>query len=262
MIMLTVLMPISRIDDHLSAAIESVKAQTFREFVCHILCSDLSDTEFQDLERFVDNDSRFVIHKLHLNGIAFALNFGLNLVTSKYTARMDGDDLCHPKRFAKQIDFLENNPNYCIVGCRVKLIDHNGSAVAQEFKYYQNNSEIRSALRYRMPLCHPALIFRSRILFDNKGYLYGNTAEDHELYLRVARDPECLFKNLPDHLFSYRRHEGQLTNISHAHTAFYNISGFLFTEFLRTWDVVFLLGIIANSPYMRRLRQIVRSFRS
>ena len=175
---------------------------------------------------------------------------------------MDGDDLSHPTRFEKQIEFLEDNPHHALVGCKVDLIDERGNKIIQEFKFYENNVNIRRALKYRMPLCHPALMFNADALLNSKGYLYGNTAEDHELYLRMARKPQYLFANLREHLFSYRRHENQLTNISLAKAAYYNISGFLFTEFMLSKNPIYLIGIFANHSLMRRARALVRNLKA
>ena len=247
-------MPIARIDRFLPPAINSLKCQTFKNFDCHILTGLLDENEIKKLEILISSDSRFTVHQLNLGGIAFALNYGLNLSKSKYTARMDGDDISEPLRFETQIEFLEQNPNYVAVGCRVELIDSDGNTLKRSFKFYENNFEIRRALKYRMPFCHPAMIFRTSILVLSNGYMYGNTAEDHELYLRMARDSNYLFKNLPDKLFSYRRHEDQLTNMKYANKAYCNIAGFMFTEFLLSHNPLYIIGIIANLPVLRRIR--------
>jgi glycosyltransferase involved in cell wall biosynthesis len=260
--MLTVLMPIAKIDDFLRQAIDSIKNQTYRNYTCHLLCNNMDSNDIKKLENFIASDDRYIIHQLSLGGIAFALNYGLNLCHTKYIARMDGDDLSHPTRFEKQIEFLENNPHHALVGCKVDLIDESGNKIIQEFKFYEGNIDIRRALKYRMPLCHPALMFSTKALVSSKGYLYGNTAEDHELYLRIAREPKYLFTNLREHLFSYRRHENQLTNISLAKTAYYNISGFLFTEFLISKNPIYLIGIFANHPLLRRARVLVRTLKA
>ena len=97
--MLTVLMPVGAVDEFLPIAVDSIKNQTFDDFVCHILCGQLSEDELTRLNGLVSDDERFVLHHLILSGITFALNYGLNLVKTKYLARMDSDDVSHPTRF-------------------------------------------------------------------------------------------------------------------------------------------------------------------
>lgn len=177
---------------------------------------------------------------------------------TKYVALMDGDDISSPDRFERQLDFLEKNPEYIAVGCRVTLINEYGSELAQKFKFYEHNATIRKALKYRMPLCHPALMFRTDSLFSVNGYMYGNTAEDHELFLRLARNNGYLFKNLPEKLFLYRRYNNQLTDLRHARNAYCNIAGFMLTEFLRTYNPLYLVGIFAYHPLFGKFRSIFK----
>ena len=261
-ILLTVLIPVSRVDEFLKISINTIKNQTFKGFVCHVLCRKLNDEELKYINRLISDDERFVVHQLTLGGIAFALNYGLNLVKTKYVARMDGDDICHPTRFEKQLNFLEGNPNYVMVGCHVTLVDSSGKAINKKFKFFEGDKEIRRALKYRMPLCHPAVIFRADTLFAHKGYLYGNHSEDHELYLRIARNPNNLFENLPDKLFSYRKHESQLTDLSNAKRAYCDIGGFLFSEFLLTWNPLYLFGIVVVHPFLRNALHVQRKVKS
>ena len=259
--MLTVLMPAAVVDRFLVEAVASLRSQTFSEFICFILVPRLTETQRKRLDEICQGDERFKVYVLKLGGIAFALNYGLNLVETKFVARMDADDICHPRRFEKQIEFLVSNPDYAMVGCGVRLIDGDGEFLEQQFKFFERDDEIRRALKYRMPLCHPAMMFRTDVLFLNKGYMYGNTAEDHELYLRIARNPNFRFKNLPEHLFSYRKHGSQLTDMKNARRAFYNMSGFMFTEFLITKNPSYFIGMFASHPFLRSARQFLRSLR-
>ena len=252
-------MPVLSVDEFLQISIDSIKNQTFKDFVCHILCGQLTEDELKRLSELVSGDDRFVLHHLQLNGITFALNYGLNLVKTKYVARMDSDDICSPARFEKQLNFLEGNPNYVMVGSRVIIIDEHGEKTNQNFKFFEDDKEIRRALKYRMPFCHPVMMFRADTLFANRGYLYGNNSEDHELYLRIARNPNNLFKNLPDQLLSYRKHgSAQGTDMSNAKQSFCDNGGFRFTEFLLTWNPLYLIGIIAIHPLLRKGRHLIR----
>lgn len=260
-IILSVLMPVGRIDKYLSVSINSLREQTYKEFYCYILTPKLSKEDLITLTEFIGGDSRFKIQELSLGGISFALNFGINLCNTKYVARMDGDDICHPMRFERQVEFLENNADYGVVGCKVLLIGENGEVLPQRFKFYEADEEIRRALKFRMPMCHPCLTFRRSVLLENKGYLYGNTAEDHELFLRIARDASIRFKNIDETLFYYRRHHNQLTDIRFAKKAYCDIAGFMFTEFLRSKKFVYLFGAAVNHPSLRKLRALIREIR-
>jgi len=259
--MLTVIIPVASVNEFLHISINSIKNQTYKDYICHIVCKKLNHNDLNYIKGIINDDDRFFIHQLELEGITFALNYGLNLVKTKYIARMDADDYSYPTRFEKQIKFLEDNPKYVMVGCRVEMVDNNDKKTIQKFKFFEGNKKIRRALKYRMPLCHPAVIFRTSTLFEYRGYLVGNNSEDHELYIRIARDPKNLFENLPEHLFNYRRNQYQLTDMRNAWKSYTDIGGFLFTEFLRSWNPLYLVGIIAIHPFFRKSRKLIRDIK-
>ena len=91
--------------------------------------------------------------------------------------------------------------------------------------------------------------------------MYGNTSEDHEIYLRIARDKNNLFENLEENLFFYRKRKNQLTDLNNAHESFYDISGFLFSEFLRTFNPLYIVGIVAIHPFFRKSRAYIRTIK-
>ena len=259
---LTVLLPLGKIDEFLRPAIECIINQTFTDFVCYVLCNESLRKEEEYLKEICTNDSRFKLIFIKLGGISFALNYGINLSDSEYIARMDADDLCPIDRFERQIKFLDENLDYGVVGSRVLIIDELGNKSNRDFKFYESDEDIRSALKYRMPLCHPGLMFRSELLLSLKGYAYGHTSEDHELFLRVARLTHYKFYNIKDLVFSYRKHMFQLSTDKVASAAFKNISGFLFTEFLYEKNPKYILGMIASHPTMRSLRAFIRKMKS
>jgi glycosyltransferase involved in cell wall biosynthesis len=49
------------------------------------------------------------------------LNEGLKLAQGKYIARMDADDIAHPKRLQLQYEFLESNPKVIVCGSYIRL---------------------------------------------------------------------------------------------------------------------------------------------
>lgn len=128
------------------------------------------------------------------------------------------------------------------------------------FLFYENDNSIRSVLPYRNPLLHPCLMIKKSLLYDLGGYKYGHMSEDHELFIRAARFPEVKFHNLNKVLFQYRRHSNQITSILNAEKNFYEICGFLFTEFLLTKNPKYILGMFIVHPSIRRLRLHIKKY--
>lgn len=248
----SVLLPVGRPDRFLAEALASLQAQTVREFEVLFLASPGLDDYLQSQMHATACTFPFQICTVRLANLAFALNVGLERSASRYVARMDSDDVCSPTRFAAQIKHLDENPDCGVVGLRTVLIDDTGQPLrGQRFPYHGSDAEIRRILRRKNPLCHPAVMFRRTALERVGGYRYGNAAEDHELYLRLARDRAFRFINLAEPPFYYRRHPGQLTDPKRAYEAFSEIAGFMFTELLRSLNPAYVAGIIRYHPFIR-----------
>jgi len=52
-------------------------------------------------------------------------------ISSPYFAITDADDVSHLQRFQKQIDFLENHPDYVMIGTSYWAIDEQGILVRE-----------------------------------------------------------------------------------------------------------------------------------
>lgn len=260
--MLSVVMPIARIDKYLSETLLSVASQTFKDFELIAVCDSNLIDELRLLFEGLSLDFNYKIIHTKLKGVAFAANLGVSESESTYLARWDSDDLCDPHRFERQIAEFDADKSLGVIGTKVVIVDEDGvPRDFQKFKLYRDDKSIRRALKYRQPLLHSSLMFRSEILFKNKGYLYGHTSEDHEMFIRIARDPDVGFKNLDDVKTYYRRHSAQLSDIGNQKRHFCEISGFMFTEFLMTLNPLYIVGMLVNFPPFRRLRYRYRSFR-
>ena len=49
-------------------------------------------------------------------GLGKALEIGITECQYDLIARMDSDDICHPERFEKQINFMIDNPDVKVLG--------------------------------------------------------------------------------------------------------------------------------------------------
>lgn len=259
---LSVVMPALKPDGFFCQTFDSLLRQTFTDFELLICCPEDQKVDFlKVVERFNCHVPVKIIGT-KLPGISYAANRCIDESSGFFIARWDADDLCDNDRFSRQLEFLAKHPEVAIVGTRVILIDENNQRIKnQSFKFFETNSEIRRALRFRQPLLHSSLTFRKEVLFSSKGYLYGNTSEDHELFLRIARNKHWCFHNLATTTTCYRRREDQLSQRRSFRKQFADIAGFLTTEFILTLNPAYLFGIIANSPAAREIRRTWRQLK-
>jgi glycosyltransferase involved in cell wall biosynthesis len=221
-------------------------------------CRDLKE---KILELCVGDIRVRILESPSVGGFAFALNMGIAESHGEYIARMDSDDISLPERFEEQVRYLDENKDVDVLGCRVRLIDSVSESLERSYPYFQSNRDIRRVLPFRNPLMHPALMFRKSVLLSVQGYKYGHTSEDHEMYIRMARNPKIGFYNLDKLLFEHRRHEMQGTGLGRIKASYVEISGFLFTEFLLTHSPKYLFGMFVIHPWVRRARMALRKWR-
>jgi glycosyltransferase involved in cell wall biosynthesis len=256
----TVIMAVNRVDEYLKPAVESILQQTFREFDFLIIVDAACRHRQEELRRLGAGDRRIrILEAPSLGGLAFALNMGVAEARGEYIARMDGDDISRPDRLEEQVRYMDEHRDVAVLGCRVQLINAQSEKVSRQYPYFQSDKEIRRVLPFRNPLPHPALMFRKSALFAVHGYKYGHASEDHEMFIRMARDREIKFCNMDKLLFDYRRHDMQGTRLgARARVCYVEISGFLFVEFLSTHSPKYLFGMFVIHPWVRRMRMVIR----
>lgn len=166
-----------------------------------------------DLDNVIDKwkealGASFIFYKNEVNlGLTKSLNKGLELASGELIARMDSDDISHPKRFERQVNFLINNPDIDVVGGALQEFNDNNECL--NVRHYPEDSEtIKIYICKASPLAHPTVMMRKRIFnsglkyderfrtsqdlalwFDvlDKGYKISNVSET-TIYFRLAGD--------------------------------------------------------------------------
>ncbi len=259
---ISVVMAVKRSDAAPPDGIQSILRQTLQDFEFLIVADTSCPGLEQHIEEISGRDPRVRILLARLGGgLAFSLNLGITESRGEYIARMDGDDISERDRLRVQAEYLDQHADVDVVGCRVQLIDAESRNIARPHPYFHSNEEIRRVLPYRNPLVHPALMFRKSALLAVQGYKYGHFSEDHEMFIRMARNPNVKFCNLNQVFYQYRRHGQQATRPDRMRWHYAEISGFLFTEFLLTHSPKYLLGMFVVHPWFRRMRLGLRKLR-
>jgi glycosyltransferase involved in cell wall biosynthesis len=211
----SVLMPCYNAADTLREALDSVARQTLTNFEAIAVDDGSTDATPQILARQSAQDPRFrFIPGLHA-GIVAALNRGLRACSAAYIARMDSDDRSHPERLRRQVDFLEANPTFAVVGC--KVIGFPQGQVRQGFQVYldwlnalEDDSDIRREIFVESPLAHPSVTFRRAWVERVGAYQDQGWPEDYDLWLRLYL-AGAAFGKVPEVLLEWREHPSRLT---------------------------------------------------
>ncbi|WP_263831186.1 glycosyltransferase family 2 protein [Salinibacter sp.] len=207
--LISVILPVYNGRPYLQEAIQSILNQMFEDFEFIIINDGSKDGSKEVLEEFAEHDHRIrVVHQKN-QGITPSLNRGLKLARGRCIARMDADDISHPERFARQIDFLESNPDVGILGTQIRQVDADGNPSSQ-WVLPTDPDLIGWQLLFSTCLCHPTVMIRHSLLDNLGGYAeWATHAEDYELWTRAVL--KSRLANLPDTLHMLRRHDDSIT---------------------------------------------------
>jgi glycosyltransferase involved in cell wall biosynthesis len=199
-------MPVYNAEKFLAEAIESILAQTFRDFEFLILDDGSSDRSVEIVKQFHDPRIRFYQNEKNL-GITPTLNKGISLAQTEFIARMDSDDISYPTRLEKQYAYMQQNPDCAMVSSLVRVISEDKTFIRQDrFKsehFYYN-------LTFICWIYHPTIMFRKSVSERLHHYTTAY-AEDYELFWQLSR--QFKFYNLPEVLLDYRETTQSLNQV-------------------------------------------------
>lgn len=209
MVSISVLLPVYNAEKYIDQSIQSILNQTYTNFELLIIDDGSTDNSLSVIQCFDDTRIKIIQNKKNL-GLIKTLNKGIDLAQGKYIARMDADDIAMPNRLEKQIAFLENKPQYALVGTQANFIF--GDKLSKALFNMETKSEVLPVLSlFTCPFIHPSVMIRTDVL---KAFRYDEnfrTAEDFELWTRILKKYPCA--NLPESLLQYRIHDNNISTI-------------------------------------------------
>jgi glycosyltransferase involved in cell wall biosynthesis len=204
--LVSVILPVYNAELYVEESIKSVLNQTFTNFELIIINDGSTDLSENKILSFNDNRINYIKNDLNLKLIA-TLNLGLQKARGKYIARIDADDIALPERFAKQVEFLEANPDYGLLGSFAKEFGFSSNNI----QYPTTDTAIRYAVIYHNPFVHSSVMIRSSILvnYDLMFDVDQIHVEDYDLWIRILSVSKVA--NLPECLVLYRVHADQIS---------------------------------------------------
>lgn len=209
--LVSVIMPVYNADKYVDKAIRSILNQTYTNFEFIIIDDGSTDKSLHMINTF--NDNRIKLHVFNTHRcIVDALNFGLQQAKGTYIARMDADDTALPERFAKQVNFMQQNPLIGLCGSWFKL------STGKVIKAVQTHQQIKYRLINASAFAHSAVMFRANIiqcLLPKPYQQQFEFTEDLDLWMRLVNTTQMA--NVPEVLLHVTVNQG--THVKHLETS-------------------------------------------
>jgi glycosyltransferase involved in cell wall biosynthesis len=197
--------------DLIGRAIQSVLDQTFSDWELLIVDNNSQDNTEDIVEGFMNRDQRIKYFKNTENLISKGRNKGISLSAGTYIAVLDSDDEWIDKEKLKnQVDFLEHNLEYVLIGSGIKIIDEKDNFIKNVI-FALEDKDIRKKILIENQFAHSSVLYR-RDLAQKVGTYDENLpypVEDFDLFLKLGLLRKM--KNLEEITTSIRKHSGGIS---------------------------------------------------
>ena len=193
--MVSVIIPTFNRRSFLQTAVSSVLSQTFRDFELLIVDDGSSDGTREALSRWRDGRIRYLFQER--GGVSAARNRGIREARFDWISFLDSDDAWQPTKLARQLEVLEDVPEYQAIYTDEIWIRRGRRVNPRKIHRKYGGWVFRRCL----PLCiiSPSSMMMHRRILEERGLFDESlpVCEDYDLWLRVAAHHPVYFLQEP-----------------------------------------------------------------
>ena len=202
--LISVIMTFKNSESFLPETMDSIFNQTEGRFIIYAINDGSTDNGEKYLRTI--KDERLVLLSPGHVGLVKALNMGLSLVKTPYIAICDSDDIYLETRLERQLNFLNHNKEYILVGANINYFG-TSSKRKWQIRLPNKDQDIKKALIKGLnAIVHSTMMVRTEVMkkiggYDEKYY----PAPDYHLFLELSRYGK--FANINNALANVRLHK-------------------------------------------------------
>ena len=188
-------------------AVESVLAQTYRDFEILVIDDGSTDDTKEVLKKY--GQSICYLYKPN-GGVSNARNYGIEKARGKYVAFLDADDVWMPEKLNKQVALLESNTDVGLSYTSAIKVDENLETKSYiEAKEYDDACE-GLLLEMNILILSSSIARRDIVLQTNGFDSQFSTCADKDFWLRLSLLTK--FAPVKEHLVKYRDVTGSMSS--------------------------------------------------
>jgi glycosyltransferase involved in cell wall biosynthesis len=201
--LVTVLFPTYNSERYLRESLDSLVAQTYKNLEIIVIDGGSQDSTLRILEEYRALGKMEILAQGPQEGLAAALNLGLEHAHGKYVCRLDADDLFLPEKVDAQVRFMEST-DYVMVHTAAYIINDRGYIISTEWIPSYTDETLLRLLFTTNPIRHPSVMFSKERLNELKYDSEMLYSEDYDFWFRLLGEGRIGFINLP--LIKFRLH--------------------------------------------------------
>lgn len=195
-------------EEYIKECLDSLKRQSYSQIEIIIVDDASTDASYQQIDSWIQKFGPDLIHPPqvirmpHNVGFAGAVTVGLFAGKGEFIAFQDADDLSHPDRIKKQVNYLQVHSEYGLVGCNYMTLGGGSDSNSDWLRYgediiscYQQGGHC---------ICLSSALIRGAC-FDQLGGLSRavDGSEDSD-FVRKMIDHQIKLDNISDTLYYVR----------------------------------------------------------
>ena len=213
--LVTVIIPYKNNLKYLFLSINSILAQTYKNFKILIIYDDIDKTDLYDLKKFIlkkkihqKQSIKIIVNKKNF-GAGKSRNIGIKNSNSQYIAFIDSDDTWHRNKLKKQMLFMNKNKlvishtSYFVVNSNSKIISRRIAKNTLNFKDLIKSCDIGLST----VMVNTTFIKKNKFFFPTD----IKTKEDYVLWLNIVKKIYVI-KGLNIKLTNYRKVKNSLSS--------------------------------------------------
>ena len=196
----SVIIPTYNDSKSLIRAIESVISQSFKDLEIIIIDDGSTDNTKEIVKDLIDKDTRIkYFYQENIGHPSVPRNFGMEKVTGEYIALLDSDDeWIDTEKIKQQVEFLDTNKEYVLVGTGVVNVEYNGKEI-NRYLMPETDKKIRQKILRINSFINSSVLFRTSA-FETVGSS-SSILEDYDLWMKLGNIGK--FNNLPIYAVKY-----------------------------------------------------------
>jgi glycosyltransferase involved in cell wall biosynthesis len=183
--LLSIIMAVKDNNEFLDQCILSILKQSYKKFIFIIIDDAAKKKVKEKIQFYRDKDKRIKIIKNKKNqGLTISLIKAINHAKSKFIARIDSDDFCHPDRIKKQMEWIQKSNKRVLCGSNYFLI--------KKKHYFKKNilsgyKKIKRNILFKNCFVHSSTLFRYKAYKTVGGYNPKfKYSQDYDLWSRLS----------------------------------------------------------------------------
>lgn len=188
--MVSVIVPIYKVEQYLPQCIDSIIDQTYRDLEIILVDDGSPDACGRICDEYAQKDKRIKVYHKENGGLSDARNYGIRMATGEYLGFVDSDDWVEPDMFETLVSTAEED-NADIVSCGFfREASENTVVNSNDNMKFTNSADLVKALlrddisvfvwnKLYQKSCLPQSAF-------SKGHVYEDIAIMHKILLMAA----------------------------------------------------------------------------